>query len=290
MSKKELLSETQIRRFQTLANIPVLGGSVLAEGDGQIPQDAPDRRDVKKEDEARLKEEMPPDMGMGAEDPMAALPAEAPPMDGSDELEVDVEGGDVDPDKQAAFEAAVRALADSMGIEVELEGGAGGEEGEEMDMGDEGPVDMGDEGPVDMGGGEGEEVGAEEAGEEEVDEALSEDELVETVLNRVMSRLVNEAKKKKKSVKEKMKDKKEKKKEDKEELDEATDPKGGGPLLSKGGNKHDTFKGHADMKLGKGEKGGTGGHKMEDLPAKAGHTVTHGKTNLSTKGGNKKKV
>lgn len=278
MSKKDLLSETQIRRFQTLANLPVLGNSVLSEGDGQIPQDAPDRREVRAGDEQRLKEELPPEMGMdmGAEDPMAALPAEAPEEDG---LEVDLGSSEVDPDKQAAFEAAVRALADSMGIEVELEGGSeGGEEADDMGM----EVDS-EEGSDELGADLG---GEEDAGEEEVDSALSEDELVETVLNRVMSRLVNEAKKKKLSVKEKMKEKKKKK----EELEEATDPKGGGPLLSKGGNKHDTFKGHADMKLGKGEKGGTGGHKMEDMPAKANHTVTHGKTNLSTKGGNKKKV
>lgn len=280
MSKKDLLSETQVRRFQALANIPV-----LKEGDGQIPQDAPDRREVRQGDDARLKEEMPPELGMDpAADPMAALPADTGAEDGmGDELEVDMGGGEVDPDKQAAFEAAVKALADSMGIEVELEGGAGGE-GEEA--GEEAGEDLGGEPAPEMGP---EEPEAEMGAEDEMDETLSEDELVETVLKRVMDRLVNEAKKKKNlTVKEKMKAKKEEKK--KEELDEATDAKGGGPLLSKGGNKHDTYKGHADMKLGKGEKGGSGGHKMEDLGAKAEHTVTHGKTNLATKGGNKKKV
>ena len=95
---------------------------------------------------------------------------------------------------------------------------------------------------------------------------------------------IEEAKKAKKEEEGKKKEESKKK-----PVKEATEAKGGGPLLSKGGNKHDTFKGHADMKMGKGEKGGSGGHKMEDLAAKAEHTVTHGGTNLATKGGNKKK-
>jgi hypothetical protein len=280
MSKKDLLSEAQIRRFQSLANIPV-----LSEVNARVANQTPPAGGMDEEQRGSMQE-----MGDPMMDPAApALPAEAPPMDmpPEDGMEVDMGGGDVDPDKQAAFEAAVRALADSMGIEIELEGGAGGEEdgmGDlEVDSDSEGS-EGGEEAEVDFGGAEG---GEESDEEEEVDEALSEDGLVETVLNRVMARLVSEAKKKKLSVKEKMKQKKEKKKE---ELEEATDSKGGGPLLSKGGNKHDVWKGHPDMKMGKGEKGGSGGHKLEDMPAKAEHTVTHGKTNLATKGGNKKKV
>ena len=73
-------------------------------------------------------------------------------------------------------------------------------------------------------------------------------------------------------------------------VEEATDAKGGGPLLSKGGNKHDVYKGHADMTYAKGEKGGKGGHSLETAPAKSEHTVTHGGKNLATLGGNKKKV
>jgi hypothetical protein len=273
MSKKELLSETQVRRFQALANIPVLGESSDPREEARVANQSPPAAAP-----AGSMQEMDDPMA----DPMAALPAEVPPADdGMGDLEVDMGGGgEVDPDKQAAFEAAVKALADSMGIEVELEGGmGGGDEGGEEDLGGEPEGDMAPEMSP-------EPEAPEAGGEEEMDETLSEDELVETVLKRVMDRLVNEAKKKKLSVKEKMKEKKDKK----EELDEATESKGGGPLLSKGGNKHDTFKGHADMKMGKGEKGGSGGHKMEDLPAKAEHTVTHGKTNLATKGGNKKKV
>ena len=288
MSKKELLNETQIRRFMKLANIESLTKNVVSEM-AQKP--------VKEE--AEVKEE--------AMDPMAAPPApemDALPagpdmggdMEGGEAVEV---GGDVDPEKKAAFEAAVQALADSMGIEVELESQEeqGAEGGEEMhDLGDlEGGEESGE--GEEMGGEEGEEEAGEEDEEEmqeaqvEETEKLSEDELVEAVLKRVTARLVAEAKKKKMSVKQKMKAKKEEKKEEKkkEKVDEATDAKGGGPLLSKGGNKHDTFKGHADMKMGKGEKGGSGGHKMEDVSAKSEHTVTHGSSNLATKGGNKKK-
>ena len=253
--------------------------------------------------------EMVPHMASEVEDPMAATPdasMDAAPADvdmgGGEEVEVEV-GGDVDPEKKEAFEAAVQALADAMGIEVELESqeeqdAEGGEEMHDLDSDeDEGDEDEGDD---DEGGED----------EKEMDEAsapaqqLSEDELVETVLARVTARLVAEAKKKKMSVKERMKqkkgkdqkkadkkaDKKDEKEGEKKVVEEATDAKGGGPLLSKGGNKHDVYKGHADMAYAKGEKGGKGGHSLETTPAKSEHTVTHGGKNLATLGGNKKKV
>lgn len=309
MSKKQLLTESEVRRFMRLANIPALGKALVTEAEkavNQIPQD------TRRPETAMTEEEMP---GM-AGDAAPALPAgDMPPeggMEGGETVEV---GGDVDPEKQQAFEAAVQALADAMGIEVELEGQEehaeeAGEEMHDLDAGGEEEKDE-EEGEEEEEGGEEEmqEAAEEDEGmmkeekeeEEEEDEGkkkeeskkLSEDELVEAVLSRVTARLVAEAKKKKMSVKQKMKAKAEKKKEEKEEkkekMEEATEAKGGGPLLSKGGNKHDVWKGHADMKMGKGEKGGSGGHKMEDLSAKSEHTVTHGKTNLATKGGNKKK-
>jgi len=275
MSKKQLLNESEIRRFMKLANLEPLAKGVLSE--------------------------MVPHMASEVEDPMAATPdasMDAAPVDvdmgGGEEVEVEV-GDDADPEKKEAFEAAVQALADAMGIEVELESQEeqdteGGEEMHNLDSDkDEGDEDEGD----DDEGGEG---------EKEMDEAsapaqqLSEDELVETVLARVTARLVAEAKKKKISVKERMKQKKGKhqKKDEKENekkvVEEATDAKGGGPLLSKGGNKHDVYKGHADMAYAKGEKGGKGGHSLETTPAKSEHTVTHGGKNLATLGGNKKKV
>lgn len=300
MSKKELLNETQIRRFMTLANLEPLVKNVLKEGDGQMPVDAPDRRadERRKEDYARLKE--------AAEEGEDSAGDDA----GGDSDVVDVDMGDAggeeaaggDDDKTAAFEAAVKALADSLGIEVEMGDGEGG--GEEAAGGEEeaGGADAG--GEEDAGGtmeemydqeemDEGKKKEEEEE-EEEMDEgvALSEDALVEAVLARVTARLVHEAKKKKMSAKEKM-DKMKKEKEaaakKKKALDEATDSKGGGPLLKQGKNKHDTYKGHADMAYAKGKEG-KGGHQMEPLTAKAEHSVTHGGKNLATLGGNKKKV
>jgi len=271
MSKKQLLSESEIRRFMKLANLQPLAGNVLKETEDPTMQE--------------VEEPMDP-MGGGMD---AAPPAGGEEMpdaggEGGEEGGTEVEmSSETDPDKKVAFEAAVQALADAMGIEVSLEaeGDEGGEEGDEGGEGDEEEMDMGDE-------GDGEEDEEEQDELQEIElQPLSEDELVETVLNRVTARLVAEAKKKRMSVKEKMK-LKEKKKECKK-VEEATEAKGGGPLLSKGGNKHDIYKGHADMAYAKGKEG-KGGHQMEDLPAKAEHTVTHGGKNLATLGGNKKKV
>jgi hypothetical protein len=158
--------------------------------------------------------------------------------------------------------------------------------------------------------GEGEEDEEEEEEEkDEMDETLSEDALVETVLARVTARLVAEASKASKKkmppalkkamdAKKAKKDKKGEKPTAKKEslelngdkLEEATSAEGGGPLLKQGKNKYDVYKGHADMTMAKGDKGGKGGHSLETLSAKAEHTVTHGGKNLATLGGNKKKV
>lgn len=315
MSKKQLLTESEVRRFMRLANIPALGKGLVSE--------------MKDEREMAREANQAPPMGAPsgspqeeAMDPMAAEAAPAADMGAADDVMGGMEGGetvevggDVDPEKKSAFEAAVQALADAMGIDVELESQeeSGEEGGEEMhDLGDEGGEEEGEEegGEEDEGDKEEMQEAAEEEDEgmmkeekhedeeedkeekeEKKDESkkLSEDELVEAVLSRVTARLVAEAKKKKMTVKQKMKAKAEKKKEEKKEkMDEATDSKGGGPLLSKGGNKHDTYKGHADMQYAKGKEG-KGGHAMETVTAKAEHTVTHGKTNLATKGGNKTK-
>jgi hypothetical protein len=301
MSKKQLLTENEVRRFMRLANIPALGKNLVAESEAvnQIPQD------TRRPETAMTEEEMP-GLDMGAEAAPALPAGEEAGMEGGTEVEM---GGDVDPEKQKAFEAAVQALADSMGISVELESQEehaeeGGEEMHDLDAGGEEEDSEGDEEEEEEGGEEEmqetvvekkEEKEEEEEEEMEESQKLSEDELVEAVLSRVTARLVAEAKKKKSKVKAKMELKKKEKKEEKKEeegkkkMEEATEAKGGGPLLSKGGNKHDVFKGHADMKMGKGEKGGSGGHKLETVTAKSEHTVTHGTTNLATKGGNKKK-
>jgi len=137
------------------------------------------------------------------------------------------------------------------------------------------------------------EVAAREGGgEKQTDESidLSEDDLVETVLNRVTARLVAEARAnntKKKGAKARMADKAKKLKKKNALKKEAVDSKGGGPLVHKGGYKGGSGAGWEnaeDMKYGKGEKGGKGGHSLEKVSAKAEHTVSHGKHNLATKG------
>lgn len=288
MSKKELLNETQIRRFMKLANLEPLAKNVISE---------------MAEKEEKVEETMMPE-----QDAMQGLTGEveAPAADGMGDATVEMGGEEADPEKQAAFKAAVQALADAMGISVELEGQEENAEeaGEEMpDMG--GEEEASEEGPE-----EEDDAAEDKEEEEEMDEAmakeeegqkLSEDALVEAVLTRVTARLMEAAKKakaKKKGVAAKMAGKKEEKKaekkadkkDDKETLDEATSAEGGGPLLKQGKNKYDAWKGHADMAMAKGEKGGKGGHQMETVPAKSEHTVTHGGKNLATMGGNKKKV
>jgi hypothetical protein len=296
MSKKELLNEAQIRRFMTLANLEPLVKNVIKEGDGQIPEDAPDRRPLRrKEEEERLKEAeeaAPADDGADAGgDEMVDVD-----MGGGDAAGAEDAGGEADPDKTAAFEAAVKALADSLGIEVEMgdsengdapaDDAGGGEEAAPME---EGNYDM----EEDMYEAKHKKAKKKEENEEEMEEnlALSEDSLVEAVLARVTARLVAEAKKKKETPKQKM-DRMKKEKEaaakKKKALEEATDSKGGGPLLKQGKNKYDPWKGHADMQYSKGKEG-KGGHEMETLSAKAEHSVTHGGKNLATLGGIKKK-
>lgn len=284
MSKKQLLTESEMRRFARLANIPVLGKSLVNESE-QV-------------EEEQVEEAAMP--AMEAED--------APALPTADDISMDDEGGDmggdeVDPKLKDMLAQFIQSGAEAVGLNVSVEDD-GGEE--EMDMDMEAPPAGEDE-----GGDEGEEDEDEGGEDEEMEEGwdkkeesqqLSEDELVEAVLSRVTARLMAEAKKKKMSVKAKMEEKKKKKpankgkevltggeEEEAKKMEEATDAKGGGPLLSKGGNKHDTYKGHADMQMGKGEKGGKGGHEMETVSAKAEHTVTHGGKNLATLGGNKTK-
>jgi len=293
MSKKELLNETEIRRFMKLANLEPLARNVVVERGGQIQQDASLPEYTLPENEKCLAE---------VDGSADGVPAPAPAIAEKEGMDVELDdAGGVD--AKAVVKAAVDALlaglkqagVDVGDISVEEEGGE--ESGAEMDMG--GEEEKGEE-----EGGEEEE----EADEEEMDEsaasasALSEDALVEAVLTRVTARLMEEAKKAKakkgkKGVPAKMaakaasKPAEEKdKEEDKKTLEEATSAEGGGPLLKQGKNKYDVYKGHADMTMAKGDKGGKGGHSLETVTAKAEHTVSHGGKNLATLGGNKKKV
>ncbi len=280
MSKKQLLNESEIRRFMKLANLEPLAKRVVSEM--TTPMTSPTAE---------------------AEDPMSMTPdaaMDAAPADadmGGEEVEVDI-GSEGSPDDKMVFEKAVKALATGLNIDVELQSDDDEMEEEDEEDEEEDDEDESDEG-AEAAASDDEDLEEAKEETEEKPKKLTEDELVETVLARVTARLVAEVKKKKMSVKERMKEKKGKKgsqykkgsQQEKGEdvMEEATEAKGGGPLLSKGGNKHDIYKGHADMAYAKGKEG-KGGHQMEDLPAKAEHSVTHGGKNLATLGGNKKKV
>ena len=290
MSKKQLLTESEIRRFMKLANLEPLAKNVVREGYAQQDEGMP----VSATDEQKMME-----AGLSGDDsPPEAV--EKQPMDAPEEGGEDT-GDALKKLSPETKEKVMQLIAADLGVdasELDLElGGEGEEDEEDMDM------EMSDEGDD-----EGEEEEDEE--KEEMDETLSEDSLVETVLARVTARLVAEAAKKggetsaakkmaalrakKKGAKKPASSEKESKKESLElkgdKLEEATSAEGGGPLLKQGKNKYDVYKGHADMTMAKGDKGGKGGHSLETLSAKAEHTVTHGGKNLATLGGNKKKV
>jgi hypothetical protein len=283
MSKKELLSESQIRRFMKLANLEPLTKNVVKEN-----------WSVEEENKKTVPETQ---TGLSMEEMEA--PAMQPEQEGGEGeevgLEMDSEGGEesLTADELKKAEEVLSAMFGKK-VSLEAEGSEADEEEDAAEMADK----------------EKDKEGEEEEEEEEMDETLSEDALVETVLARVTARLVAEAKKgkdkestadkmdalraKKKGAKKPAPKKPAPKKESLElkgdKLEEATSAEGGGPLLKQGKNKYDVYKGHADMTMAKGDKGGKGGHSLETAPAKAEHTVTHGGKNLATLGGNKTKV
>ena len=147
MSKKKILSESEIRRFQGLAGIPTIGEMHCPSGE--------------REEEEGLEElGMDHDGARHEEEP--ELPGDEGP---EDELEMDVEmepsdeGGDLDlsPDQKEDLAAdIVRAVAQELSqaldldepIEVETDGDAGADLDMDMDMGgddEELDLDLGDE-------------------------------------------------------------------------------------------------------------------------------------------------
>lgn len=323
--KKQLLTESEIRRFMKLANIPAIGKEeVVSErmGMNQIPED-PRREAMGSPQEEGMMGEEDMDMGAGAEA-------------GDEMMDVGDLAGEAGGDKEAKFQEIVNMLADLIGVDVEVEAGEG-EEAPEMG-GEEAGEEKAPEAPK-MGGEEaGEEAGEEEEEEgdeeemqegkheeeEELDEAKKEEKeeeeeldekkeeedegkkldenLVNTILARVTARLIEEAKKKKAEKKKKMTaaEKMKALKEKKKKLDEANAPAPKSTMsnaskagVAKAAGKAD--KGTwgvsskvADMEWKQGKEG-KGGHEMSAETASAEHIITHGKKNLATMGGNKKK-
>ena len=185
MSKKKILSESEVRRFQGLAGIPSIGEMHCPSGE--------------REEEEELEElGMDHDGARHEEEP--ELPGDEGP---EDELEMDVEmepsdeGGDLDlsPDQKEDLAAdIVRAVAQELSSALDLdepiEVETGGDAGADLDM------DMGgDEEPMELDAG-GEEPAGEEDEEEMLQEALrgisyvpSQKEVVKLVAKRVAKRL-----------------------------------------------------------------------------------------------------
>jgi hypothetical protein len=264
MSKNKVLSENTIRRFQKLANIGTLSENYMQEMHPGYP--AAQETPAQDEMEGQLPEQMD-----------------------EEEVEVGLEGGG---DKEKLVRDLLKLVSQLSGVEMDV-AGEEGEAGEEEMGGDAGDM-MGAAGALEAGeeeGEEDEEEGEEEEGgeedegmneaeelDEEKDEveesaSASEDSMVESIVRRVTARLLEEAKKgkKKMTAKQKMALKKAQKGKKGEAMkaakpvEEATAATGGGPLLKKGGNKHDVWAGTPDMTLAKGEKGGAGGHKLAPL-------------------------
>jgi chorismate mutase len=189
MSKK-LLSEAQVRRFQSLASIQPLQemGHKYEEAEMEEMVHANEA----EMEEGSYMEEKP---YMEAEEPEMDMGADEPEMD----ADMDDEGGDSDVELD---EELVERFMDAAKAVQEMADALGGSAGE-MDMGDEEPMDdmPADEPEMDMGADAPAEEPAEEEGEELLELALegieyeaSQKEIVEEVAKRVAKRIM-EAKK-----------------------------------------------------------------------------------------------
>ena len=164
MSKK-LLSEAQVRRFQTLATISPINETVYNE------EETMEEMSYKKDDhnESLYEEEEPMEMDAGEDEEM-------------DQADVEMD------------EELVEKFMDAVSTIQQVADMLGGEAGE-MDMDAEEPMEMdaGEEAPAPEGG---EDLGGEEEEEEMLEEALrgisyvpSQKEVVKTVAKRVAKRL-----------------------------------------------------------------------------------------------------
>ena len=298
-NKKSLLTESEIRRFMKLANIPAIGKELVKEESEAINRIQGDTEATS----AVLPRSEGYTAGMEEEDQM-------PELDDAGGEEETMKLGD------EAAEGAGEEVSDELAMKVaKAVLSALGKESE-FSVEEEPEAAAPEQEPSEEEGEEGEEASeeGEEEGEEELDEAeeveesekLEESKLIETILARVTARLIAEAKKSKMSAAEKKKKAEEAKKKKemmkkkaaaaKNKLEEANAPapKSTMPNASAAG----VAKGHGPgskafgtdekksmkWKQGKGEKG----HELQTVSASAEHIVSHGKKNLAVQGGNKK--
>lgn len=205
MARKTLLTEAQIRSFIKLANLGQVGETKIQEW---TEEEAIEEQEEELEMDAE-EEELPgedlgglPDLDAeGGLEMDAELDDEEVGMDAElgapDELDAGVGG-----DKESEFMDLVQQLADLVGVEVDMEGGAeAGAEDEVADLeggeesGEELPP-LGDEEEAPLGGEE--EIGLEDAEEEEPpgmrDVYENKDKIVNEVARRVVARLAEQDK------------------------------------------------------------------------------------------------
>ena len=136
MARKKLLTEGEVRQFMKLANLGPLSENYFDNN----PLDEQEEEELDLEMGAG--EELPPgeeELGLGAED----------------ELEMGEEG---DPENEELLARVVQAVADELGVEVDVEGAAGEEGGEELEVGAELEEPLPGGGELEMGAEEEEEV------------------------------------------------------------------------------------------------------------------------------------
>ena len=169
MSKKNLLSESTIRKFMKFANIEALADNFLQEGTYMEAE----------EDMMQEEEEMEAPADDMEAPPVDDMEAPADDMEGEEEEMQDMEdegGEELPPEAVAALERAVEDAVDSLLASLApygVQGDVEVEDGVEAELpGDEGPEDVADEEPVvdDM-------------------EMLDEDAIVNETLDRVTRRL-----------------------------------------------------------------------------------------------------
>lgn len=296
-NKKSLLTESEIRRFMKLANIPAIGKEVIKEESEAVQPRNENYGDKKEVGYGEMEE-----VGYGEMGEEDEMPPEGEEMGGGE-----TDSGTVEqlfsllqtvmkPEYAEQFNVEPDSGGD-MDVEVDDEGG----DDESMEEPMEEPMEKPMEEPMEEEG---------EEGEEKETKQLDESKLVDVVLSRVTARLVAEAKKKKMTAAEKKKkeDQAKKKKEEmkkkaadaKKKLEEANAPAPKSTMsnasaagVAKAAGKADkgTFGVTSTMRKDDSYEEGTSkrGDKMTDVSASAEHTVSHGKKNLAIQGGNKKK-
>lgn len=189
MSKKNLLSESTIRKFMKFANIDALADNFLKEGSYMEEGEHDTMEEMAhpmEEEEDMDAPEADMDMDMDAPEADMDMDMDEPEDDMGDMGDMEPEGdSELPPEAVAALEQAVEAAVDSLLDALAPYGVKGDVEVEdETELpGDEGPVDS----AVPMDAQDDEEVLDEEVVEEEA--TLDEEAIVNETLNRVTRRL-----------------------------------------------------------------------------------------------------